>query len=160
MQGLEDHHLATGLGQIRGASDAGGTGADDGNPAAVGLNVRLSGPALGDGHVADETFQTPDRYRFQVLAYHAHLFALRFLGTDPAANGGQQVRLREHIVRTVEVLVTDLLDEAGNVDCYRATLHTGFLGTHDASLGLVERLRHRVTACNLCKVAHPLLWGQ
>ena len=125
VEGLVDGDVASRLGHVGGARHAGGTRADDAHLEAVGLDVGNVRPAFADRHVADEAFEAADGHRLQRLADGAHALALVFLRADAAADRGQQVGVGDDVVGAVEVLVGDLLDEAGDVDSHRATAHAG-----------------------------------
>ena len=141
--------VAAGLRHVGGAGHAGGAGADDADAEAVGVDVRLLAPALGDGSVADPAFQPADRHRFQRFADGADALALVFLRADAAADRGQQVGASDHVVGAAQVFRDELLDEAGDVDADRAAGDAGRVGAHQAAVGFAQRLVRRCSRRSL-----------
>ena len=157
VEGLVHRDVATCLGHVGGAGHAGGAGAHDADAESAGLDVRDVGPAFLDREVADPALQPPDRHGFEGLAHRADALALALLRADAAADRGQQVGGRDHVIRTPVVTLGDLLNEVRNRDVYRTTAHAGLLRAHQATLGLELRVLDEVSAVHFLEVARALL---
>ena len=134
-----------------------GPGADDADLEARRLDVGNVGPAFGDRHVADEALEPADGHRLQRLADRAHAFALVLLRAHAPAHRRQQVGVGDDVVGAVEVLLRDLLDEAGDVDAHRAAAHAGLVGALEAALGLDQRVFEPVADGDLVEVLRARL---
>src|SRR6266567_481944 len=152
---LVNRDVAAGFGHVGGAGHPGRTGTDDADLEFVALDVGQIGPTFGDGAIAYEPLETADRHRLERLPNRAHAFALAFLWTHPPAHRRQQVGRGDHVVGGAEILLTDLLDEAGDVDAHRAATYAGLIRAEQATLCFDQRVLLRVTAGHLREILHP-----
>src|SRR6185503_8599944 len=123
MEGLEDRDLVTIARELPGGGQAGRTGAHDGDPTPqLGLGLLRELVTVLHGPVGHESLQRADGHRLALLAADAESLALRLLGTDPPGHAGQRVVAEQRIRRARQVALGQALDEAGDVDAYRAAV--------------------------------------
>ena len=154
---LEHGDVEAVAGELAGAGDAGGAGADDGDLLAVGgLHLGL---ARELGLVAQEALELADRDRLALLAADALALALRLLRADAAADGGQHRGLADDVEAGAEVLLVDLLDERGDVDVDGAALDAERLLAPQAARRLGDGHLLGVALVDGAEVAGALLGG-
>ena len=155
MQGLVHGDLVSLPGQVAGTGQAGGAGPDDGHLMAVGGGTHGLLGGVGVVPVGHKPLQAADAHALGLDAAHALGFALRLLGADPAADGGQGAVLSNDLVGGLEIALRHLGDELGNMDLHRAAGHAGHVLAAEAPLGLVDGLLPGVAQGHLFKVAGP-----
>jgi hypothetical protein len=135
------------------AREAGRPEPDHGDPAArrsrrratADRVARVGGPTV----VADEPLEPADGHRLDLAADDALALALGFLRAHTSAHRRQHVGLADHRERAVDVLHQQVADEARDVDRHRASGDARGARTLQASLGLAQRLGHRVAERHL-----------
>ena len=162
MQGLIDRDLIALPGQVAGAGEAGGAGADDGHLVAVGggANGLLGG--VGVVPVGDEALEAADAHGLVLDAADAFALALGLLGADAAAHGGQRAVLGDDLIGGLEVALRHLGDKLRDMDLHGAAGHAGHVLAVEAALRLVNGLLLGVAQGYLFKVAaadHGVLMG-
>ena len=65
---------------------------------------------------------------------------MAFLWAYPSTDGGQEATLFKDVDRLFIVVVGDGLNEAGNIDAYRAAGNAGGLRAHEATLAFEKRV--------------------
>ena len=155
MQGFVHGDLVPLPGQVSGAGQARGAGTDDGHLVTVGGGLRRLLGGVGVVPVGHEPLQAADAHALGLDAAHALGFALRLLGADPSADGGQGAVLGDDLVGGLEVALRHLGDELGDVDLHRAPGDAGHVLAVEAPLGLVDGLLPGVAQGHLFKVAGP-----
>ena len=123
LQGFEDGDVVAFFHQLACHGNAGGTGADDGDL----VSVRRFGfdglKMIFPGVVGGVAFQFADAHGIAFFAQDAVFFALAFLGTDAAANGGQCRVLGKFHGGGLGIVLGDFVDEGGDVHGDGASLH-------------------------------------
>ena len=157
MQGFEHRDPEPLLGQIPGAGEPGGAGADDGHAVAVG--GRSLGLFLGVGvmPVRHEALQPADAHgiHFGPGMQGALAFALGFLGTDPAADGGQGGAAGDDPVGLLIVAFFDLGDEIGNLNIHGAAGDAGTVFAVQAAGGFLLGHLQGISQGHLLEIAGP-----
>ena len=154
VQGLEHGDVDPGAGQVGGARQPGGAGADDGHPLAGPLGgrfgdlLRLHVPV-----VADEALQAADGHRLHPLADDALALALGLLRAHPAAHRRQDAGLADDAEGAVHVLHQEVADEAGDVDLHGAAADARRPAALQATLCLAQRLAECVPQRHLVERA-------
>ena len=170
---LEHRDAVAGLGAVRRAGDGGGTRTDDGDalPGLRGTDERFLGVRLAR-EIGAETLDAADGdglvHALEELAHRAELLALLLLGADTSAHRRKKGGLLDDPERAREVPGGHLREEAGDVDCNGATLHTGLGGALEAARRLTLRHLGRVAEGDFVHVVGAdrrillghLLWGQ
>ena len=158
VQGLEDGHIVAHLDEIAGDREPRGAGPDDGDALSRrGRQSRDLDRARVSLVIGDEALQAPDGDGVPLLAEDAELFALVLLGADPAADGGQAVRLLDLPGGLDEVPVGDQLDKGGDVDVHGASRHAAGLLALDAAPGFQHGRLRRVPRRDLVEIGDPCL---
>ena len=102
--------------------------------------------------VRHKAFQPPDAHAFALDTAHTLAFALALLRTHTAADGRQRGGSAEHLVSAFEILIGDMLYEAGDVNAHGTGGDAGLVLAVQAALGLVDSHLRRVTQRDLVKV--------
>ena len=152
VQRLEHGDLISLPGQVPGAGQSGGAGADNRHTVAVGSRLFRGLLAVGVVPVGHKALQTADAHGVALLTPDAVLFTLALLGTDPAADGGQGAGGGDDLIGGLKVALGHLLDELGNMYHHRAAGHAGLIFAVQAALGLVQGLGFGIPQGNLLKV--------
>ena len=155
MQGLVHGDLVPLPGQVAGAGQAGGAGADDRNLVAIGGGLHRLLGGVGVVPVGYEPLQTADAHALVLNAPHTFALALCFLGADPAAHGGQGAVGGDDLIGGLEVALRHLGDKLGDMNLHRAAGDAGHVLTVETPLGLVNRLLFGVAQGHLFKIAGP-----
>ena len=140
MQRLKHRDLIALLGQVAGAGQARGAGADDRHLVAVALRLGSGLGAVGVVPVGHEALQTADAHGIALLAADAVHLALALLGTYTAAHGGQGAGLMDDLICALIVLLHDLLNKLGDAHVDGTAVHAGMVLTVQAAGSLVQRL--------------------
>src|ERR1035441_1096594 len=140
VQCLENVHLVPLLHQIPRRRQAGGAAAHDGNF----LSRRRRLGQVADVEVAlfivgDEALQVSDAQRLNLLAHQTAAFAVIFLRTDAAGDGGQHVIFADLGRRAHEVAGDDELHELFHFDAHRTVDHAYRLGALEATRRFLPR---------------------
>ena len=152
VQRLVHRHLVALPGQVTGAGEARGAGADDGHLVAVRggalslLRVVLVVPV---GH---EPLQAADAHALVLDAPDALALALGLLGADPAAHGGQGAVGGDDLIGGLEVALRHLGNELRNMDLHRAATDTGHILAVEASSCLIHGLLLGVAQGHLVEI--------
>jgi len=156
VQRLVDRHRVARAPQVDGDGQAGGTAAHHADALArVGANRRHVRQAVLALPVRREPLQPANRHRLPLLGEHACLLALLLLGAHAATDGGQHVRLFDHVNRTLEVALGDAPHEARDVHPHRAPDHAGrFLALY-AAVGLDDRGHGEIAEGHLGEIGAP-----
>ena len=152
MQSFENGDLIALLGQIAGASQAGGTGANDGNSVAIALRTNRLFGAEGVVPVSNKALQTANANGFALDAANTLGLTLSLLGANTAANCGQRGGLIDDLVSALEVAFLDLADELRNMDLNGAAVNTRHSLAVQAAVGLVNGGLLGVAQSDLIKV--------
>ena len=153
VQGLEHGDLIPLPGQVAGAGQAGGAGADDRHAMAVGGGSgRLLG-GVGVVPVGHKPLQAADADGLALDAPDALALALGLLGADAAADGREGAVLGHDLIGGLKVALGHLGDEIGDVDLHRAAGDAGHVLAVEAALGLVNGLLPGVAQGDLLEIA-------
>ena len=138
VEGFKHAHLIAPPGQLACAGKARRAAAYHGYLMAVLLRDLDAAVAVLPVPVRHEPLQPADTHRLALDAPHAVLFALAFLGADPAAYGGQGAGLGDDLIGGLIIPFLDLLDEGGDMDLHGATLHAGHVFAVEAAGRLIQ----------------------
>ena len=127
MQRLEHRDLIALLGQVAGAGQTRGAGADDGYLMAVGGGLGRRLGAVSVVPVGHKALQTADAHGIALLAADTVHLALALLRADAAADGGQGAGLMDHLIGALIVLLHDLLNKLRNTHIDGAAVHAGMV---------------------------------
>ena len=152
MEGLEHGDVIAHAGQLPGAGEAGGAGADDGHFMAVlGGGGHVGDPLLG-GPVGHEALHPADGHGLTLHAPDALALALVLLGAHPAGDGGQGVGVGQNLIGGGDVPLGHLGQKVGDGNAHRAAADAGGVLAVDAPLSLVHGLLQGVALGHLQEV--------
>ena len=157
MEGLKDGDLIAETGQLAGAGQAGGAGADDRYLVTVAgdsLDLFVVAPEVGP--VRNKALDAADSDGLTLDAPDAHTLALGLLGTDTARDGGQSVGGGEDLVGPVDVAVGHLAQKVGDGDTHRAAADAGTVLAVQAAVGLVHSRAGGVAQRHLFEILDPV----
>ena len=140
MQRLEHRDLIALLGQVAGAGQACGAGADHSHLVAVGGGDRRGLGAVGVVPVGHKALQPADAHGVALLAADAVHLALALLGTHAAAHSGQGAGLMDDLIGALIILFHDLLNKLRNTHVDGTAVHAGVVLAVQAAGRLVQRL--------------------
>ena len=152
VEGLEDRDGVAHPGQLAGAGQTGGAGADHRHLVAV---------LGGGGHVGDAVLRSPvghkalnaaDGHRLALDTPDALTLALGLLGADPARDGGQGVGVGQQLIGSGQVALGHLAHKLGDGDAHGTSADTGLVLAVQAPLCLVLGLLQGVAQGHLFKV--------
>ena len=153
MESLEHGHIIAFAHQIPGTGKACGAGTDDGALMAVGCRLFGGLIPMRIMIIGGKTFQTADTYGFTLDAPDAALFALIFLGADPAAYGGQCTGTADDLISFFKLTLGHMGNKFRNMNVYGAAGHAGHVFAVQAAGGLVYSLFSSVAQGYFLKIA-------
>ena len=106
--------------------------------------------------VGDVPLEVPDRHRIESRPHAAPRFALRFLRTDTTTDGGQRIRRPQDPRGARHVAGRHRMNEVGNRNPDRATLHADRILAAQAALGLEGGVERRVARVDFLEVVRAL----
>ncbi len=136
MQSLKYCSVVTPPGQVAGTGQSRGAGADYRDFVSVRRGTGDFAVRVGIIPVGDKSLKVADRYRIGLNSANAVFFTLYFLGTDPAAYGGQRAGLRYHLVSAFIILFAYLFDKARNIDLNGAAVNAWLIFAAEAAVRL------------------------
>ncbi len=158
MEGFEDGDAMSLLDELAGRRQARRPRPDHGHfLSGRRREVRQPDVALLERVVRREPFQAADGDRLSFFGQNADDLALIFLGTDAAADGGQEVPFLDLVNGPDEIPVPDELDECRDVDIDGTARDAGGFLAVQAPGGFAHRLVPRVSEGDFLEVLHPEL---
>ena len=155
MQRLKNCHTVPELCKITSAGKSGRTGADDSNF----LPVRPGAVYRADTElfrlVSGITLELADGNRLSLDAADTLSLALRFLRADTAADRWQRRALADDLICLCGISVFNFLNKSGNIDRYRAPLHTPWILAVQASCSLCHCLFIVISEAYFLKILRP-----
>lgn len=152
VESLENSYLVACLGEIARTGKTGRTGTDNSDLLAVGLGLNYLALEVCIVIVRSKSLKTADTYRLALDASYALAFALVLLGTNTSADSGKGAGLGNDLESFLELAVSDLLNELGDLDIYGTARYTGHILAVKASLSLVHSHFLGVSESNLQEV--------
>ena len=138
MQSLKNGDLIALLGQVAGAGQACGAGANHGNLGSVGFHLLGHGVYVFPIPVGNKTLQAANRHWLALDTTDALALTLGLLGADTAGQSGQRVGGGDDFIGSLEIALLYLLDKFGDADVDRAALHTFGILAAQAALGFLH----------------------
>ena len=105
--------------------------------------------------VGNKAFKSADCNRFKFDSERAVLFALRFLRTDSAADGGEGGGVGNDSVSGFVIALFDLCNKVRNVNVYRAAADAGLIFAVKAAVCFLPRNLGGITEGNFLKILFP-----
>jgi len=120
----------------------------------------LEGVAIELHVIGSVTLEQSNQYRLAlgVVVTHAAAFAKDFRGAHPGAAAAEDIGFQNGFCCAINVVVTDLADEAGNVDVRRAGLDAGRVIAVQAALAFDDGLARRQRRMQVAEVACQRRW--
>ena len=154
VEGFENGHVITHLAKITRTGQTGRAGTDHRDAVAVGLGrSRLGLILLRHVIVRYKAFQTADADRLAFQAADALGLALFLLGTHTAADRRQRVGRSDDVISRIEITVTDLFKEAGDLHADRAAAAAGAVLAVQAAGSFLHRGLCIISKSNLIEIA-------
>ena len=150
---LEDCYIVTHLCKISGAGKSGRTGTDHCNFMSVLLCSRNWFDTILLRPVSNETLQFTNGNSFPFQTADTFTLALCLLRTYTSANSRKSTGLTDDLVSFFKVSFFYFMNEAWDIDRYRASFHTFCFLTAKASVCFFHCLFFIVTKANLFKVS-------